>query len=79
MRTAQTASSHTPNRKPKSNTARAARLIVTFHDTRLVHGWSLRVVKMTGVRGLEDDMFVRGKYQTTEAEWGGGEAEERCR
>ena len=64
LRTAQTASSHTPNRKPKSshsaNTARAARLIATFHGTRLVRGWSWRVGVITGARGLELDMMVSG-------------------
>ena len=61
LRTAQTASSHTPKRKPKSshsaNTARAARLIATFPGTRLVRGWSWRVGVMTGARGLALDMF----------------------
>ncbi len=44
LRTAQTASSHTPNRYPKvshsANTPRAARLITTFHGIKLVRGWS---------------------------------------
>ncbi len=60
LRTAQSASSHTPNRKPKSshsaNTARAALLIATFHGTKLVRGWSWRVGEMTRARGLESDM-----------------------
>ncbi len=62
LRTAQSASSHTPNRKPKSshsaNTARAALLIATFHGAKLVRGRSWRVGEMTGARGLECDMVV---------------------
>ena len=65
LRTAQTASSHTPKRKPKSshsaNTARAARLIATFHGTRFVRRWSWRVGAITGARGLELDMFGVGE------------------
>ena len=70
LRTAQTASSHTPKRKPKSshsaNTARAARLIATFHGTRFVRGWSWRVGVITGARGLELDMFWVGACLDTE-------------
>jgi hypothetical protein len=44
LKTAQTASSHTPNRNPKvshsANTPRVARLMATFHGTKLVRGWS---------------------------------------
>ncbi len=64
LRTAQTASLHTPNRKPKSshsaNIARATLLIATFHGTKLVRGRSWRVGEMTGARGLECDMVVVG-------------------
>jgi hypothetical protein len=64
LRTAQTASSHTPNRKPKSshsaNTARTARFIATFHGTKLVRGRSCRVGEMTGARGLDCDMVFVG-------------------
>jgi hypothetical protein len=64
LRTAQIASSHTPNRKPKSshsaNIARAALLITTFHGTKLVRGRSWRVGEMTGARDLESDMVVCG-------------------
>jgi hypothetical protein len=62
LRTVQTASSHKPNRKPKSshsaNTARAALLIATFHGTKLVRGRSWRVGEMT--RGLDSDMVCCG-------------------
>jgi hypothetical protein len=67
LRTAQTASSHTPKRKSKSshsantNTARAALLIATFHGTKLVRGRSWRVGEMTGARGLESDMVCCGQ------------------
>jgi hypothetical protein len=64
LRAAQTASSHTPNKKPKSshsaNTARAVLLIATFHGTKLVHGRSWRVGEMTGARVLESDMVCCG-------------------
>jgi hypothetical protein len=59
LRTAQIASSHTLNRKPKSshsaNTARAALLIATFHGTKLVRGRSWRVGEMA--RGLDSDIY----------------------
>ncbi len=62
LRTAQTASSHTLNRKPKSshsaNTARAALLIATFHGAKLVRGRSWRVGEMA--RGLDSDMVCCG-------------------
>ena len=77
LRTAQTASSHTPKRKPKSshsaNTARAARFIATFHGTKLVRGRSCRVGEMTGARGLDCDMVVVGYVPETRGNNGMGE------
>ncbi len=51
-----------------ANTPRAARLIATFHSTKLVRGWSMRVGEITGTI-LEFDM-VRGFVLGTCEKWG---------
>ncbi len=60
LRRAQRASSQTANRNPKvshsANTPRAARLIASFHGTKLARGWSVRVGEMEGA-SLEFDMI----------------------
>jgi hypothetical protein len=64
LRRAQRASSQTANRNPKvshsANTPRAARLMASFHGTKLARGWSVRVGKMEGA-SLEDDMVFYGE------------------
>ncbi len=64
LRTAQTVSSHTPNRKPNwshsANTARADRLMAIFHGIKLVGAWMIVEGRgnnrVRGEKGLECDM-----------------------
>ncbi len=59
VRRAQRASSQTANRNPKAshsaNTPHAARLMASFHGTKLARAWSVRVGKLEGA-SLEVDM-----------------------